>query len=88
VLPGVATVGEVSGGRFAAWTELTAAWRAALGRLAAEYLSGAAPVKPKDYPRTCEHCDIKTLCRVRELLDRGPVAESLLDAREEEREGG
>lgn len=88
LLPGVATVAQVSGGRFAAWSELTAAWRGVLEKLAAEYLSGAAPVAPKDYPRTCEHCSISTLCRVRELLDRGPVAEPFLDPREEDRDRG
>lgn len=88
VLPEVPTVGQVAGGRYAAWSELTTAWRAALQKLAAEYLSGSAPVAPKDYPRTCEHCDIQTLCRVRELLDRGPVVEPPADAREDGEDGG
>lgn len=82
VLPGAQTVAQAAGGRYAGWNELAAAWRAALEKLAAEYLSGAAPVAPKDYPRTCDYCDLKTLCRVRELLDRGPVVEPGADGSE------
>ncbi|MGH8633458.1 MAG: PD-(D/E)XK nuclease family protein, partial [Burkholderiales bacterium] len=88
VLPGVQTVEQAAGGRYTGWSELTAAWRRALEKLAAEYLSGAAPVAPRDYPRTCEYCDIKTLCRVRELLDRGPVVEPGADAGVEGAEDG
>lgn len=73
VLPGVATVAQVTGERHPDWRSLAADWRAALEKLAAEFLSGAVPVAPKQYPRTCDHCDVHTLCRVRELLDRGPV---------------
>ena len=40
--------------------------------LAREFLAGHATVAPKNYPRTCEHCDLGALCRVREWLDRGP----------------
>jgi hypothetical protein len=50
-------------------------WRAVLEALAREYLSGHAAVAPKNYPETCRHCDFPTLCRVRELMDRGPVGE-------------
>jgi len=73
VLPGVATVAVTTSDRYSDWGALAAAWRAALEQLAAEFLGGAAPVAPKQYPRTCDYCDIKTLCRVRELLDRGPI---------------
>jgi len=46
---------------------------ATLAHLLREYLAGHAAVAPKNYPETCRHCDFPTLCRVRELMDRGPV---------------
>ena len=45
-----------------------------LDALAREFLSGHAAVAPKHYPHTCEHCDLGTFCRVKELFDRGPVS--------------
>ncbi|HXF65402.1 MAG TPA: PD-(D/E)XK nuclease family protein, partial [Burkholderiales bacterium] len=57
------------------WRALIEGWRAALEGLAREFLAGRAEVAPKDYPATCRHCDFPTLCRVRELMDRGPAAE-------------
>jgi ATP-dependent helicase/nuclease subunit B len=76
VLPGVPTLAASTFAReHADWAQLMESWRATLTRLAHEYLSGAAPVAPKNYPDTCGHCDLKPLCRVRELMDRGPVAQ-------------
>ena len=56
------------------WAGLLAGWREALDALAAEFLAGRAAVAPKRYPRTCEHCELGALCRVKELFDRGPVS--------------
>lgn len=41
-----------------------AAWRAELDRLAHAFAAGDAQVDPKQYPRTCLHCDQRLLCRV------------------------
>jgi hypothetical protein len=56
---------------FPSWPALLATWRATLERLAAQFRSGAAPVDPKQRPMTCRNCDLSTLCRVSELVDRG-----------------
>jgi probable DNA repair protein len=56
---------------FPTWSTLLATWRATLERLAAAFRSGAAPVDPKKRPITCRNCDLSTLCRVSELVDRG-----------------
>lgn len=56
------------------WQALLEGWRAVLENLAREFLAGRADVAPKKYPDTCKHCDFGLLCRVRELMDRGPVA--------------
>jgi ATP-dependent helicase/nuclease subunit B len=57
--------------QFPDWSALLARWRATLERLAAEFRAGAAPVDPKRRSVTCRSCDLSTLCRVSELVDRG-----------------
>ncbi|MGC1461271.1 MAG: PD-(D/E)XK nuclease family protein [Terracidiphilus sp.] len=55
-------------------------WRDHIEQLAADFLNGRAEVDPRDYPKTCEHCGLQTLCRVAEnraLLD--PDELSLID---------
>jgi hypothetical protein len=68
-------VTELQGSRYAAefrsWPALLATWRARLEGLAAAFRSGAAPVDPKKRAVTCSTCDLATLCRVSELVDRG-----------------
>jgi ATP-dependent helicase/DNAse subunit B len=47
-------------------------WRQHIEQLAQDFLTGRAEVDPRDYPKTCEHCGLQTLCRVAEnraLLD-------------------
>ncbi len=39
-------------------------WRAVLTALAEDFHSGNARVDPKHYPKTCEHCDQRLLCRL------------------------
>jgi ATP-dependent helicase/nuclease subunit B len=39
-------------------------WRQVLVRLAEEFYSGDARVRPKQYPATCEHCGQRLLCRL------------------------
>jgi len=57
--------------RFPTWPTLLAAWRLTLERLAQAFRSGAAVVDPKRRPPACRRCDLSTLCRVSELVDRG-----------------
>ena len=68
--------------RFPTWPALLAAWRLTLERLAQAFRSGAAVVDPKRRPPACRHCDLSTLCRVSELVDRGSPA-PLEDARDD-----
>jgi len=42
------------------------AWEAELAALARAYLAGEARVAPREPPKTCEHCDLGPLCRIRE----------------------
>jgi probable DNA repair protein len=39
-------------------------WRKVLTALAEDFHSGQANVDPKQYPKTCEHCDQRLLCRL------------------------
>jgi probable DNA repair protein len=39
-------------------------WREVLVALAEEFAAGDARVRPKQYPRTCEYCKQRTLCRL------------------------
>ena len=34
--------------------------------MAQEFLDGRAEVDPREYPKTCERCDLQALCRVHE----------------------
>ena len=42
-------------------------WRSCIEDLAADFIAGRADVDPRDYPNTCERCDLGGLCRVQEL---------------------
>jgi len=57
--------------QYGSWPALLAEWRATLERLAAQFRTGAAQVDPKRRSITCRNCDLSTLCRVSELVDRG-----------------
>ena len=41
-------------------------WRKCIIQLASDFIQGRADVNPRDYPRTCERCDLQSLCRVYE----------------------
>ena len=74
LLPGVARFDQSKSSKhLASWDSVFESWRVELEGLAREFLAGDAQVAPKNYPRTCEYCDLGSLCRVREWLDRGPA---------------
>ena len=53
------------------------AWREAIDQLATDFLNGRADVDPRDYPKTCEHCGLESLCRIgeqRALLDPDEIS--------------
>jgi hypothetical protein len=39
-------------------------WREVLTRLAEQFAAGDARVQPKSYPKTCQYCGQRLLCRV------------------------
>jgi ATP-dependent helicase/nuclease subunit B len=41
-------------------------WKKQIESLANDFLAGRAIVDPREYPKTCEHCGLETLCRVQE----------------------
>ncbi len=41
-------------------------WQYALSSLGQQFLNGEAQVDPKQYPKTCEFCDLSGLCRIAE----------------------
>jgi ATP-dependent helicase/DNAse subunit B len=55
-------------------------WRAAIEQLARDFLSGRATVNPSDYPTTCEHCGLQTLCRVEENMQSADLDGSAQEA--------
>jgi ATP-dependent helicase/nuclease subunit B len=42
------------------------AWRQAIEQLAQDFVAGRAEVDPRDYPGTCERCELPVLCRIHE----------------------
>ncbi len=70
LLPGVKAFAESRlGDRYGSWEELVAAWRADFALIAASFLSGNAQVDPKQFPQTCRHCDLQSLCRIDERME-------------------
>ena len=63
--------------------EMLIDWRDRIEQLARDFLSGRAEVDPRDYPKTCEHCGLETLCRISEsrtLLEDGEGFEGNVEA--------
>jgi ATP-dependent helicase/nuclease subunit B len=58
-------------------------WRDYIEKMAMDFIEGHAEVNPREYPRTCEHCGLEALCRIREnrtLADDDEDGEELDDA--------
>lgn len=49
---------------FATLEEQLEDWHRILTALAEDFAAGDARVRPKSYPKTCEHCDQRLLCRL------------------------
>jgi len=73
LLPGVKKVQPEQTGA-ADLAALMADWQRQLAGLAQAFLAGEAAVAPKKYPATCTYCDVRPVCRVGELFDRGPIS--------------
>jgi probable DNA repair protein len=50
------------------WDDLRAGWKKTLEALAHDFSAGKAEVDPKELFKTCNRCDLHTLCRVHEKL--------------------
>ena len=63
--------------------EMLLAWRDYIQQLAYDFVAGVAQVDPRDYPETCEHCGLQTLCRIQEhqaLIDDEEQSQRTEDA--------
>jgi probable DNA repair protein len=69
LLPGIKAHADTTlAEQYPEWTDLVAAWRRDLERIASQFADGAAMVDPKQYPQTCQFCDQQPFCRIRERL--------------------
>ncbi len=69
LLPGVKAFSQLNACKqFDAWEDLIAAWRQHLTNLAMGFCSGDARVNPKNFPATCEYCDMQLFCRIHERI--------------------
>ena len=55
------------------------AWRDYIEQLARDFLAGRAVVDPREYPQTCDHCGLYTLCRIQERESPGTGDEELAE---------
>ncbi len=54
--------------QFLSWDALITQWRSDLTKLAEGFGQGDACVSPKNYPVTCQYCDMQPFCRIDERL--------------------
>jgi hypothetical protein len=41
-------------------------WKSCIEQLARDFVTGRADVDPREYPATCDRCNLHTLCRIHE----------------------
>lgn len=74
VLPGVKSFEHTPGCKqFSTWAELVAAWRQNLTNLATGFCRGDARVDPKNFPKTCDYCEMQLFCRIHERIAEGVI---------------
>lgn len=67
--PGVKVFSQLNACKqFDSWEDLIVTWRQHLMGLAEGFCSGDARVNPKNFPETCEHCDMQLFCRIHERI--------------------
>ena len=77
LLPGGKAFEQINGCKqFSSWAELVAAWRQNLTNLAEGFCSGDATVNPKNFPKTCQYCEMQLFCRIHERIAGDVVAEN------------
>jgi probable DNA repair protein len=63
--------------------EQLAEWKQSIEQLARDFLAGNADADPRDYPATCERCELPALCRIHEnraQLEREAEGAEAIDA--------
>jgi ATP-dependent helicase/nuclease subunit B len=69
LLPGVKTLSKVNiEGSGATWEEQRASWRSVLETLAKDFSEGVATIDPVEGGNTCRHCNLQSICRVKEHI--------------------
>lgn len=51
------------------------AWIEHIETMARNFIAGRAEVDPREYPKTCEWCDLQSLCRIQEMRTKDEEAE-------------
>jgi len=76
LLPGIKAFSQINGCRqYSTWEDLVAAWRQCLTNLAAGFCRGDVQADPKNFPQTCEYCDMHLFCRIHERMSTRAVAQ-------------
>lgn len=76
LLPGIKAFSQINGCRqYSTWEDLVAAWRQYLTNLAVGFCRGDAQADPKNFPQTCEYCDMQLFCRIHERMSARAVAQ-------------
>ncbi|MDE2389750.1 MAG: PD-(D/E)XK nuclease family protein, partial [Betaproteobacteria bacterium] len=76
LLPGVKAFSQINGCKqYSTWEDLVAAWWHHLTNLANGFCQGDAQVDPKNFPQTCEYCDMQLFCRIHERMSARAVAQ-------------
>jgi len=65
-LAGIKTVDEKTPADAPTWEGQQEHWRLQLRQLFRDFQNGQATVDPKNRPKTCRYCDLKTVCRIHE----------------------
>ena len=55
------------------------AWRGCIEGLARDFVAGRADVDPREYPRTCERCELHAVCRIQEFQPAPTESEEAAD---------
>lgn len=75
LLPGIKAFSQINECRqYSTWEDLVVAWRQYLTNLAAGFCRGDAQADPKNFPQTCEYCDMQLFCRIHERMSARAVA--------------
>jgi hypothetical protein len=58
-------------------------WSDCIEQLAKDFIGGRASVDPREFPLTCDHCDLHAVCRIHENRGELIIEEELEDVSDE-----